>query len=53
MSETNFWKEIKKNIGYIGHWSRIESHATADGFPDTVLTINSHETKMELKFAID
>ena len=53
MSEANFWKEIKKNVGHLGHWTRIESHATADGFPDTVLTIDAYETKIELKHAID
>lgn len=50
MSETNFWKEIKNNVGHLGHWSRIESHATSDGFPDTVLTIDGFETKIELKY---
>jgi len=49
MSEANFWKEIKKNIGHIGHWSRIESHATADGFPDTAWTVMGTEAKIELK----
>lgn len=51
MSEGNFWQEIKRNIGHIGHWSRIESHATADGFPDTVWTVFGTEAKIELKHA--
>lgn len=49
MSEANFWKEVKKNIGHKGHWSRIESHATADGFPDTVFTIKNVDGFIELK----
>ena len=49
MSEANFWKEIKKNVGHVGHWSRIESHATADGFPDTVFTKNDTTAFIELK----
>ena len=49
MSEANFWKEIKKNIGHIGQWSRIESHATANGFPDTVFTMSSNSAFIELK----
>ena len=49
MSEANFWIEIKKNVGHKGHWSRIESHATADGFPDTVFTIKMVDGFIELK----
>lgn len=52
MSEGAFWKEIKKNVRY-GHWDRIESHATAPGFPDTTFTIGGCSGKMELKFSID
>jgi len=48
-NESNLWQEIKTAIGHIGHWSRIESHATANGFPDTVWTILGTETKIELK----
>ena len=50
MSEANFWKEIKKNVGHIGHWNRIESHATADGFPDTAFSINGVGGTIELKY---
>lgn len=49
MSEHNFWLEIKREIGHLGHWSRLESHATADGFPDTSLTAAELEVKIELK----
>lgn len=50
MSEANFWKEIKKNVGHKGHWTRIESHATADGFPDAVFTVNNVDGVIELKY---
>lgn len=50
MSEGAFWKEIKKNVR-CGHWDRIESHATAPGFPDTTFTIDGRSGKMELKYA--
>ncbi len=49
MSEGNFWKEIRRNIGHLGHWSRIESHATADGFPDTIFTKDMNTAFIELK----
>lgn len=49
-SEAAFWQEIKRNIGHLGHWSRIESHSTSEGFPDTSLTAAELEVKIELKY---
>lgn len=52
-SEALFWKEIRDNVGHAGHWDRIESHSTSNGFPDTSFTIKGIEGKVELKYGID
>ena len=52
MSEKALWKEMKKNIGHRGHFTRVESHATANGFPDVNFCIRKEGT-IELKFSGD
>lgn len=51
MSESDLWKDIKKNIGHHGHFSRVESHSTSAGIPDVDFCIKGFEGHMELKFA--
>ena len=51
MSESKFWKEIDKGMGRSWQATRIESHATATGFPDVDYCMkNGAEGKLELKF---
>ncbi len=53
MSEANFWKYIKDNIGHRGHFSRVESHLTSAGIPDVDYCIRGVESHIELKFEWD
>lgn len=53
MSEANLWKEMKKNVGHMGHFSRIESHDTSSGFPDVNFCVLGVEGNIELKFEDD
>ena len=50
MSESALWKDMKKNIGHLGHFSRVESHETSSGIPDVDFCINGTEGHIELKF---
>lgn len=49
MSEGKLWKEMSKNIGHLGHFSRVESHETSSGIPDVDYCINGTEGHVELK----
>jgi len=51
MSESALWKHMKKNIGHLGHFSRVESHETSSGIPDVDYCIRGVEGHIELKFA--
>lgn len=51
MSEASFWKYLSKLLPKEGHYSRIESHDTASGFPDVVYTLNGNSGTIELKDA--
>ena len=51
MSESHLWKDMKKNIGHLGHFSRVESHETSSGIPDVDYCIRGIEGHVELKFA--
>ena len=53
MSESALWKDMKKNIGHLGHFSRVESHETSSGIPDVDFCINGTEGHIELKFSRD
>lgn len=53
MSEGNgaFWTYLQKHLPKEGHYTRIESHDTAPGFPDVVYTLNGTTGFIELKDA--
>lgn len=51
MSEASFWKYLSKLLPKEGHYTRIESHDTAPGFPDVDYTLNGNRGKIELKDA--
>lgn len=51
MSEASFWKYLAKLLPKGGHYTRIESHDTAPGFPDVDYTLNGNRGKIELKDA--
>lgn len=51
MSEQILWKYVRKHIGSVGHFSRVESHATAAGFPDVDYCIEGQEGHLELKYS--
>ena len=50
MSEAKLWKDMKKNIGHKGHFSRVESHETSSGIPDVDYCLFGTENHVELKF---
>jgi hypothetical protein len=50
MSESNLWSYISSNIGHKGHFNRMESHATALGFPDVEYCIGGLCGQLELKY---
>jgi len=51
VSEASFWTYLSKLLPKEGHYSRIESHDTASGFPDVVYTLNGSSGTIELKDA--
>lgn len=51
MSEASFWKYLSKLLPKEGHYTRIESHDTAPGFPDVHYTLNGVTGTIELKDA--
>lgn len=51
MSEASFWKYLQKLLPKEGHYSRIESHDTSDGFPDVHYTLKGVSGTIELKDA--
>ena len=51
MSEDSFWKYLSKLLPKGGHYTRIESHDTAAGFPDVHYTLNGNSGTIELKDA--
>jgi hypothetical protein len=50
MSESSFWKYLSKLLP-TGHYTRVESHDTAAGFPDVHYTLNGNSGTIELKDA--
>jgi hypothetical protein len=53
MSEAQLWRYVKKNIGHLGHFSRVESHETSSGIPDVDYCIAGVEGHIELKYGKD
>lgn len=51
MSESSFWKYLCSLLPKEGHFTRIESHDTAAGFPDVHYTLNGNSGTIELKDA--
>lgn len=51
MSEASFWKYLSKLLPQDGHFTRIESHDTAPGFPDVHYTLDGKSGTIELKDA--
>lgn len=51
MSEASFWKYLRKLLPAYGHFTRIESHDTASGFPDVHFTLEGKSGTIELKDA--
>lgn len=51
MSEAKLWNDFKEGISNEGDWSRIESHATSDGFPDCVGCVDGVPILLELKYS--
>lgn len=51
MSEASFWGYLRKLLPKEGHYTRIESHDTAPGFPDVHYTLNGNSGVIELKDA--
>lgn len=49
MSEASLWDRIRKNVGYRGHFSRIEFNPT-EGYPDLSYCIRGTEGHAELKW---
>ena len=50
MSEAALWKDMNRNIGHLGHFSRVESHESSAGIPDVDFCIAGVEGHVELKF---
>lgn len=50
MSENNFWHQLRNGIYHKGHFSRIESHATSNGFPDIDFCTLGISGQIELKY---
>lgn len=51
MSEASFWDYLRKLLPKEGHYTRIESHDTAPGFPDVHYTLSGNSGVIELKDA--
>jgi len=51
VSEASFWRYLSKLLPPDGHFTRIESHDTAAGFPDVHFTLNGNSGTIELKDA--
>jgi hypothetical protein len=52
MSETSFWKYLHQHLPQAdAHYTRIESHDTAAGFPDVHYTLSGNSGTIELKDA--
>jgi hypothetical protein len=51
VSEASFWNYLRKLLPKEGHYTRIESHDTAVGFPDVHYTLNGISGTIELKDA--
>ena len=51
MSESSFWTYLRKRLPKGGHYTRIESHDTATGFPDVHYTYHGNSGTIELKDA--
>lgn len=51
MSEASFWNYLRKLLPKGGHYTRVESHDTAVGFPDVHYTLNGVSGTIELKDA--
>lgn len=53
MSEGNgaFWRYLQKLLPVAGHYTRIEAHDTAPGFPDVHYTLDGSSGTIELKSA--
>jgi hypothetical protein len=51
VSEGSFWKYLSKLLPKEGHFTRIESHDTATGFPDVHFTLKGNSGTIELKDA--
>ena len=53
MSENKFWNEMRREVGHLGHFSRVESHATSAGIPDVDFCVDGIEGHIELKYGND
>jgi len=51
VNESNLWEWLRDVALPIGHYSRIESHDTAPGFPDVHYQIDWNSGTIELKYA--
>jgi hypothetical protein len=51
VSEASFWSYLRKLLPADGHYTRLESHDTAAGFPDVHYTLNGNSGTIELKDA--
>jgi hypothetical protein len=51
MSEASFWSYLRKLLPKEGHYTRLESHDTAAGFPDVHYTLSCDTGTIELKDA--
>lgn len=51
VSEAAFWKYLQKLLPKDGHYTRVESHDTAQGFPDVYYSLNNNRGLIELKDA--
>jgi hypothetical protein len=51
MSEASFWNYLRKLLPKEGHYTRIEAHDTAAGFPDVHYTLEGYSGTIELKDA--
>jgi hypothetical protein len=51
MSEDSFWNYLRTLLPAQGHYTRIESHDTAPGFPDVHYTLEGVTGTIELKDA--
>lgn len=49
MSEAKLWRTTREAVGHIGHWDRIESHATSQGRPDVNWCLDGVVADIELK----